>query len=90
MSTKLHIKRRGGMAWKVSVSPVKERALANGINNINQLASCAGIHWQTAKRWWNDDPEMLYLDKPTLIALALCLECKPGDLITMVEELIEE
>jgi DNA-binding Xre family transcriptional regulator len=85
MVSKQHIKRRGGMAWKVSVSPVKEKALAKGIKNPRQLALRAHINKRTASRWWKDDPKMLYIDKPTLLALAICLECEPGELITKIE-----
>lgn len=85
MYTQKHITRRGGMAWRVSVSPVKEKAIAQGIKNPRQLALRAHINKRTARRWWNDDPEMLYIDKPTLLALSICLECEPGDLITKIE-----
>jgi hypothetical protein len=86
MSTQPHIKRRGGMAWKVSVSPVRDKALAQGIKNARQLHLCADVDYRTAKRWWNDDPTMLYIDKPTLLAFAVCLNCEPGELIIRVEE----
>jgi hypothetical protein len=74
------------MAWKVSVSPVKKKALAQGIKNARQLSLCADIDERTARRWWRDDPTMLYIDKPTLMALAICLHCEPGELIIGREE----
>lgn len=74
------------MAWKVSVAPVKALATAKGIKNPAQLARCAGISRHTAKRWWNDDPTMLYIDKPTLVSIARCLEASAGELIIITEE----
>jgi hypothetical protein len=73
------------MAWKVSLSPVKEKALAKGVENPSQLAKCAHISRHTAKRWWDDDPTMRYIDKPTLAAIAECLDCTADDLILMVK-----
>jgi DNA-binding Xre family transcriptional regulator len=73
------------MAWKVSVSPVRQKALARGIKNPRQLALHAGVNVRTARRWWKDDPSMAYIDKDTLLAFAISLECEPGELIIKVE-----
>lgn len=73
------------MAWKVSVSPVKQKAIAMGIKNPRQLALRAHINKRTASRWWKDDQTMMYIDKATLLALAICLKCEPGELITQIE-----
>lgn len=63
---------------------VQQRAIERGIDNPYALARMAGISYNTARRYWYDDPALVCLDKNILIAIAVALQCQPGDLLKMI------
>ena len=67
--------------WRVSVAPVRQRAKERGIMNATELASAAGLAYNTAWRWWNDDPGITRIETDVLIKLCNLLACEPGDLL---------
>lgn len=66
---------------RISVAPVQRLAEEKGIKNPSQLAAVTGITKPTAGRYWHDDESLRVLDISVLEAIAVYLECEPGDLI---------
>ena len=66
---------------RISTAPVQGIARAKGIDNPYRLSKLAGISYNTAKRYWYDDPERQQLWDDILLKLSEVLECEPGELI---------
>lgn len=70
---------------RISTAPVQELARQHGIDNPHALSLEARIAYNTAKRWWYDDPSMTRLETDVLIRLSITLEADPCDLIAIVD-----
>lgn len=74
---------------RISTCPVQKIAVSKGIDNPHALALEAGIAYNTAKRYWNDDPTMTRLETDVLVRLSIILEVDPCELIT-IEDVDEQ
>ena len=68
---------------RISTAPVKELAIAAGIENPYQLHKVAGISYNTAKRYWYDDPTRKQIPDEILLKLVGAIGCEPGELIVI-------